>query len=75
MIKWSQKTNLLSTNNKNAHYSSLIMQTPIGQVQKIMSNWSRSSIKCQQKRSAFKILFQPPDDIHQYSSPQIFDDF
>jgi len=37
MIKWSQKTVL--SNISSSHYSSLIMQTPIGQTKKVLEQW------------------------------------
>lgn len=39
LIKWSQKTTLLNRTNSSAQYSSLIMQTPVGQAKKILTNW------------------------------------
>ena len=56
LVKWSQKTALL--NVSASHYSSLLMQTPVGQAKKVIEQWTRASSKCQQKRSTFKILFQ-----------------
>jgi len=54
-VKWSQKTNLI--NISSSHYTSLLMQTPVGQAKKILSNWDRVKNKCQQKRGIFKVLF------------------
>jgi hypothetical protein len=53
------------------------MQTPIGQAKKVLQNWERMASKCQQKRGRemFKILFEPEDNIHELSHPEIYDDY
>jgi len=73
LIKWSHKTSLI--NVSASHYSSLLMQTPVGQTQKIVSNWERAKSKCQHKRSTFKILFREEENARETSDPQIFDDY
>lgn len=73
MIKWSNKTSLI--NVSSSHYSSLLMQTPVGQAKKILSNWDRVKSKCQQKRNTFRILFQDEENVRNSTDPQIFDDF
>lgn len=49
LIKWSQKTSFLSSSS-STHLNSLLMQTPVGQAKKVLSNWERMVNKCQQKR-------------------------
>lgn len=61
LIKWSHKTSLI--NVSASHYSSLLMQTPVGQTQKIVSNWERVKSKCQQKRGTFRILFREEENV------------
>ncbi len=73
LVKWSQKTNLI--NISSSHYTSLLMQTPVGQAKKIMTNWDRIKNKCQQKRGIFKILFEDEENVRESTDPQIFDDF
>jgi hypothetical protein len=73
LIKWSHKTNLI--NVSSSHYSSLLMQTPVGQTKKIVTNWERVKGKCQHKRSTFRILFREEENVRETSDPQIFDDF
>ena len=51
------------------------MQTPIGQAKKIVEQWDRTSNKCQQKRSSFRVLFEKEEDIKNSTNHQIFDDF
>ena len=51
------------------------MQTPIGQTQKIVSNWDRVKGKCQHKRNTFRILFREEDNARETTDPQIFDDY
>jgi hypothetical protein len=56
LIKWSNKTALL-TQSKNS-FQSLLMQTPIGQAQKIFtSSLDKLLAKARLKRTTFKILF------------------
>ena len=73
LIKWSNKTSLI--NVSSSHYSSLLMQTPVGQTKKILSNWDRVKSKCQQKRGTFRVLFQDEENVRNSTDPQIFDDF
>ena len=73
LIKWSHKTNLI--NVSSSHYSSMLMQTPIGQAKKIVSNWDRVKAKCQHKRGTFRILCKEEANVRETADPQIFDDF
>lgn len=73
LIKWSHKTNLI--NVSTSHYSSLLMQTPVGQAKKIVSNWERIKNKSMQKRGTFRILFREEENVRNNSDPQIFDDY
>lgn len=59
IINWSQRTVLLRNSTSKSQYNSLFMQTPIGQCKKAISDWDKVSKKCQQKRSPFRILFEP----------------
>jgi hypothetical protein len=56
---WSQRTALLRNAANKSQYNSLIIQTPIGQTNRILDDWSKISKKCQQKRMPLKILFEP----------------
>ena len=57
LIKWSNKTALLSQ-SKNS-FQSLLMQTPIGQTQKIItSTLDKLLAKSKLKRTSFKVLFE-----------------
>lgn len=59
IVKWSNKTALLSQLSQS-NYSSLIMQTPVGQANKVMSNLDKVLHKHQMKRAVFRTLFHPP---------------
>ena len=72
LIKWSNKTALLTQSKNN--FQSLIMQTPIGQAQKIFSALDKVMVKSRLKRSTFKILFEESGNIKETADPQIFDD-
>lgn len=73
LVKWSQKTSLISLNA--SLYSSLLMQTPVGQARKVVESWDRAKHKSQQKRGTFKVLFEDAEEIRENTHPQIFDDF
>ena len=72
LIRWSNKTALLSQSRNN--FQSLVMQTPVGQAQKIFSALDKVINKARLKRNTFKILFEEPATIKETSNPQIFDD-
>ena len=60
--------------SSNKQYSYLIMQTPIGQANKVVENFERAANKSQQKRSTFKILFEPEENIRMPNCKEIYDD-
>ena len=76
IISWSQRTNLLrnTSQHNRSQYNSLLMQTPIGQAEKVIKDWDRVSKKCQQKRAPFRIFFEPENNIQETHNPQIYDD-
>lgn len=74
LIKWSQKTTLLNRNS-SSQYSSLIMQTPIGQAKKITGAWDRVAKKSQNKRGTFRILFEEEENVKEGTDDQIYDDY
>lgn len=39
------------------------MQTPVGQAKKAVEDWEKVSKKCQMKRSPFRILFEPEENL------------
>lgn len=71
--KWSQKTNILSSNLRRSGLHNL-MQTPIGQTQKAMEQADKLVLKSQLKRGQFRILGLPEDDVHCNYNEQIYDD-
>lgn len=58
IVNWSQRTILLKNSTSKSQYNSLLMQTPVGQAKKVITDWEKVSKKCQMKRSPFKILFE-----------------
>jgi protein AATF/BFR2 len=74
IVKWSNKTALLSQISQS-NYTSLLMQTPIGQAGKVLTSLDKVLPKSRLKRSVFRQLFAPPEDIKQTTNDQIFDDF
>lgn len=74
IIRWSNKTALLSQISQS-NYTSLLMQTPIGQAGKVLSSFDKVLPKSRLKRSVFRQLFAPLEDIKLSTNDQIFDDF
>lgn len=58
IVNWSQRTILLKNSTSKSQYNSLLMQTPVGQAKKVITDWEKVSKKCQMKRSPFKIFFE-----------------
>jgi hypothetical protein len=56
IIKWSNKTALLSQISQS-NYTSLLMQTPIGQAGKVLTSLDKVLPKSRLKRGVFRTLF------------------
>lgn len=68
--KWSEKTQILS----NMGGLNKLMQTPIGQVRKMMENKDKLIMKSQLKRKTMRILGEELENLHKDYDEEIWDD-
>lgn len=76
VIKWSQKTHLAAQNNQVLKRTNMgmLMQTPIGQVQKALKDYEKLLEKSRLKRDAFRILGRSQENLAQMQDEGIYDD-
>lgn len=74
LVRWSNKTSLLGQVGSSG-YSSLLMQTPVGQAQKVLTSLDKILPKARLKRGVFRTLFSPAEEIRNSQNEQVFDDF
>ena len=76
IIRWSQKTHLAAQNSQVLKRTNMgmLMQTPIGQVQKALKEYEKLLEKSRLKRDAFRVLGKPQDNLVQMSDEGIYDD-
>jgi Apoptosis antagonizing transcription factor len=76
VIRWSQKTHLAAQNNQilKKNNMGMLMQTPIGQVQKAMRDYEKLLEKSRLKRDALRVIGRGQENLGEMSDPNIYDD-